>query len=179
MPDASHMRARSGVPRRSSRCSAHALNSLTWPSNPLLEPAVPGPGDHRRCVPRPCGAGFPSGRRGTGDIQATRTGNPDRQQRPPPTGCRAMPAQAQGLLERRSVLGSAAVPDCQYCYRPKGSLAHTHHSSPRAASPQVYLATMALLGQRPCLMIAESGAPARATPPGRGGWKQPCLQPWL
>ena len=48
LPDASHMRARSGVPRRSSRCSAHALNSLTWPSNPLLEPAVPGPGDHRR-----------------------------------------------------------------------------------------------------------------------------------
>ena len=75
-----------------------------------------------------------------------------------------MPAQAQGLLERRSVLGSAAVPDCQYCYRPKGSLAHTHHSSHRAASPQVYLATMALLNHRPYRMIAEYGTPARVGP---------------
>ena len=42
-------------------------------------------------------------------------------QRPPPTGCRAMLALARGLL------------DCQHCHRPKGSLAHTPHSSQRAA----------------------------------------------
>ena len=32
----------------------------------------------------------------------------------------------------------------------------------RAASPRVYLAAMVLLNQRPCLMIAEPVAPARA-----------------
>ena len=61
-----------------------------------------------------------------------------------------MPAQTRGLL------------DCQHCHRPKGSLAHTPHSSQRADSPRVYFATMALLYHRPCHMIAESGAPARA-----------------
>ena len=39
--------------------------------------------------------------------------------------------------------------DCQHCHRPKGSLAHTPHSSQRAASPRVYFATMVLLDQRP------------------------------
>ena len=45
---------------------------------------------------------------------------------------------------------------------PKGSLAHSPHSSHRAASPQMYITTMVLLHQRPCRMIAESGTPARA-----------------
>ena len=38
----------------------------------------------------------------------------------------------------------------------------SHREASPADSPRVYLATMALLLQRPCLMIAESGAPARA-----------------
>ena len=73
-----------------------------------------------------------------------------------------MPAQNRGLL------------DCQHCHRPKGSLAHTPHSSQRADSPRVYFATMALLYHRPCLMIAESGAPA---PPGRYGRGTPRPSP--
>ena len=92
-----------------------------------------------------------------------------------------MPAQARGLPDRPFMLG-AVVPDSQHCHRPKGWLAHTPHSSHRAAapadSPQVYLATMALLNHRPCGMIAESGMSAPATPRSLGGWKQPCLQPW-
>ena len=82
---------------------------------------------------------------------------------PPPAGCRARPAQARGLLDRPFMLG-AVVPDSQHCHRPKGWLAHTPHSSHRAAwpadSPQVYLATMALLNHRPDRMIAESGTSA-------------------
>ncbi len=46
-------------------------------------------------------------------------------------------------------------------------------------SPRVYSATMVLLYHPPCRMIAESGTPTQATPPSRGGWKQPCFQPWL
>ena len=55
-------------------------------------------------------------------------------QRPPPTGCRTMLAQARGLQDRPSMLGAAA-PDSQHCRRPVGSLAHTPHSSHRADSP--------------------------------------------
>ena len=62
---------------------------------------------------------------------------------------------------------------------PKGSLAHTPHSSQRADSPRVYFATMVLLYHRPCHITAKSGTSAQATAPGQGGWKQPCLRPRL
>ena len=76
-----------------------------------------------------------------------------------------MPAQARELLDRPAMLGAAA-PDSQHCQRPKGSLAHTPHSSQRADSPRVYSATMVLLDHPPCHMIAESGTPARVRPTG-------------
>ena len=57
---------------------------------------------------------------------------------------------------------------------PKGSLAHTHHSSHRAASPRVYFATMSLLYDRPYRMIAESGMPARVRPVRRGDFAIVC-----
>ena len=62
---------------------------------------------------------------------------------------------------------------------PKGSLAHSPHSSHRADSPRVYFATMVLLYHRPCHMTAKSGTSAMATAPGQGGCKQPFFQPWL
>ena len=46
--------------------------------------------------------------------------------------------------------------------------AHSPHSSHR-----VYIATMVLLYHRPCCTIAESGAPAPATPPGRVAGNSP------
>ena len=65
------------------------------------------------------------------------------------------------------MLGSA-VPDSQHCHRPKGSLAHTPHSSHQADSPAdsplEYLATMVPLYHRPYRMIAESGTSARVRP---------------
>ena len=72
-----------------------------------------------------------------------------------------MPAQVRELLERPFILGTAG-PDDLHCYHPKGSLAHTSHSSHRAASRRVYCATLVLTYHRPCRMIAESGTPARA-----------------
>ncbi len=89
-----------------------------------------------------------------------------------------MPAQVRELLERPFILGTAA-PDGLHCHHPKGSLAYTPRSSHRAASPQMYITTMVLLHHRPCRMIAEFGTPARARATRPGGWKQPCLQPWL
>ena len=44
----------------------------------------------------------------------------------------------------------------------RAAVKRTTGAASPADSPRVYLATMALLLQRPCLMIAESGAPARA-----------------
>ena len=69
---------------------------------------------------------------------------------PKPEGCRtALPCWGR---QPRTVSTAAG---------PVGSLAHIPHFSHRAESPRVDLATMMLLGQRPCRMIAESGAPAR------------------
>ena len=99
-------------------------------------------------------------------------------QRPPPTGCRAMPAQARGLMDRPSIWGALA-PDSQHCHRPEGSLAHTSHSSHRAASPP----------NEPCHYSAAvppalpHDRQVRNASPGSpiwpGGWKQPCLRPRL
>ena len=77
-----------------------------------------------------------------------------------------------------------AVSYSQHCHHSKGPLAHTTHFSHRADSHRelapVCFATMVLLDQWPCRMIAESGALAQGqTHPAAGGWKQPCLQPWL
>ncbi len=68
---------------------------------------------------------------------------------------RAMPTQARGLLDRPSMLG-AAGPDSQHCHRPKRSLAHTHHSSYRAASPtdSPWLTTPTT---RPMIPLREKG----------------------
>ena len=61
--------------------------------------------------------------------------------------------------------------------------AHTSHFGHRAGSPvdssRVHFATLALQHHRPCRMTAEPGTPARVKPTRPGGWKQPCLQPWL
>ena len=70
----------------------------------------------------------------------------------------------------------AAAPDSQHCRRPVGSLAHSPHSSHRAASPQMYITTMVLLHHRPCRMIAESGTPARARAT-RPAWLETALFP--
>ena len=78
-----------------------------------------------------------------------------------PTGCRARPAQAWGLLYRPSMSG-VAVLGSQHCHRPKGIAGSYPSFQPPGGSPRVDLATMVLLDQRPCRMIAESGAPARA-----------------
>ena len=52
-----------------------------------------------------------------------------------------------------------------HCHHSKGLLAHTTHFSHRANSHRelvpVCFATIVLLDHWPCLMIAESGAPAR------------------
>ena len=82
--------------------------------------------------------------------------------RPPPAGCRAMPARARGLPDSPSI-PEAAAPDWQHCQLPKGWLAHTPHSSHRADSPRVYLAALALSYHRPCRMIAGPGQTHPAT----------------
>ena len=58
----------------------------------------------------------------------------------------------------------AAAPDSQHCPLPRGSLAHTPHSSHREDSPRLYFAAMVLLYHQPCRMTAESGTPARVRP---------------
>ena len=73
----------------------------------------------------------------------------------------------------------AAIPVSQHCHHPKDCWLIPTHFSQRADSPRVYCATLTLLYHWPCRMIAESGTPTPATPPDRGGWKQPCLQLWL
>ena len=65
-------------------------------------------------------------------------------------------------------MSEVPVLDSRHCHSTKGQLAHTPHSSHRAAwsadSPQVYFAVPALLYHRPCRVIAESAALARARP---------------
>ena len=65
----------------------------------------------------------------------------------------------------------AAVLGRQHCHLPEGSPAHTPHSSHRADSPRVYIATMVLLYHLPRHMIAKSRTSGPATAPGRGRWK--------
>ena len=98
-------------------------------------------------------------------------------QRPPLARRQAMPALARGLLDRPAMLGTA-VPDSQHWHRPRGSLAHTPHSSHRANSPadspRVYFAAMAQLDHRASCMTAESGGPPRASP-SRWPWLETAL----
>ena len=91
------------------------------------------------------------------------------------------------------MLGSA-VPDSQHCHRPKGSLAHTPHSTHQADSPAdsplEYPATTVPLYHRPYRMIAESGTSARVRPTwsprletsplcrSGGGWKTLFIPLW-
>ena len=52
-------------------------------------------------------------------------------QHPPPALRQAMPALAQGVLDRPA-MSETAVPDYQHWHRPRGSPAHTPHSNHRA-----------------------------------------------
>ena len=80
-----------------------------------------------------------------------------------------------GFLQHPSTVG-AAVPDSQHCHRPKGSLAHTPHFSHRRTRPGVPRYHDAA---GPPALSQWSPNPERRPgpdPPGRHGWKQPCLQ---
>ena len=70
--------------------------------------------------------------------------------------------------------GALVVPG----HRPRGSLAHTPHSSHRADSPadspRVYFAAMAQLDHRASCMTAESGGLALASP-SRWPWLETAL----
>ena len=80
-------------------------------------------------------------------------------QRPPPTGCRAMPAQARGPLDRTSIWGVAVV-DGRHCHRLVGSLANTPSFQPPGELAPNVLCQPGTAVRSALRMFYESGTPA-------------------